>query len=237
MLNCAEFEVLLADSMDGALAAPGREAERNAFAQHLETCEACAAMAAEVRSAVAFMEMAADAEPPQELVGKILLATNSGWELKLRGPGIRGWINRFFAPVLKPRFVMGAMLTLMSLTMLTRCAGGSKNTMTAADLDPVRLWTSLDTRGHRVWDRAVKGYESLRVVYEIRNEISDWNKQQAANDEAAADAKANSRQLTLPGKNQPGTNQPVISQPAANQSATDQPATGQSDANETRQKQ
>ena len=194
MINCAEFEVLLADSLDGALAAPGRETERAAFAQHLETCEACAAMAQDVRSAMAFMELAAEAEPPQQLAGKILHATNSGWEFKLRGQGIRGWINRTFAPVLRPRLVMGAMLTLMSLTMLTRCAG-SKSPLTAADLDPVRLWSSLDGRGHRVWERAVKGYESMRLVYEIRNQISDWNQQQAADEEAAADAKANSKKL------------------------------------------
>jgi anti-sigma factor RsiW len=195
MINCAEFEVLLADSMDGALALPGREADRNAFAQHLESCEGCAAMAEEVRSAMAFMEVAAEPEPPQELVGRILHATNSGWQLKLRSPGVRGWINRALAPILQPRFVMGAMLTVMSMTMLTRCAGGSKSTLTAADLDPTRIWSQLDSRGHRVWDRAVKGYESMRVVYEIRNQISDWNTQQAADEEAAADAKANSRKL------------------------------------------
>ncbi len=207
MMNCAEFEVLLADSMDGALAAPDREAERNAFAQHLESCEACAEMSREVRSAMAFMELAAEPEPPQPLVGKILHATNSGWELKLRSGGIRGWINRKFAPVLQPRFVMGAMLTVMSLTMLTRCASGPKSTLTAADLDPVRLWSSLDTRGHRIWDRAVKGYESMRLVYEIRNQISDWNQQQAADEEAAAEAKANSRKVALPDSGQPGAAQ------------------------------
>jgi hypothetical protein len=204
MTNCAEFEVLLADSMDGALAAAGREAERDAFAQHLESCEGCAAMANEVRSAMAFMELAAEPEFPQPLVGKILHATNSGWELKLRGKGIRGWINRAFGPVLRPRFVMGAMLTVMSLTMLTRCAGGPKNTLTAADLDPVRLWSSLESRGQRVWDRAVKGYESMRVVYEIRNQISDWNQQQAADDEAAAEARTNSRKLPAADVAQPG---------------------------------
>jgi hypothetical protein len=209
MINCAEFEVLLADSLDGALDAPGRERERDEFAQHLESCAACAAMAEEVRSALAFMEIAAEPEVPQELSGRILHATNSGWELKLRGRGIRGRINRFFAPILQPRFVMGAMLTVMSMTMLTRCAGGSKSTLTAADLDPVRLWTSLDTRGHRIWDRTVKGYESMRLVYEIRNQISDWNAQQQADDEAAADAKANSRQLPPPQQNsgQPATGQ------------------------------
>ncbi len=195
MMNCAEFEILLADFMDGTLNAPEREAERNSFAQHRETCTDCAALAEEVQSALSFMEMAAEPEMPQPLIGKILHATNSGWELKRHGKGFRGWINRALGPVLQPRFVMGAMLTVMSLTMLTRCAGNGKGTLTAADLDPVHLWTSLDSRAHRVWDRTVKGYESMRVVYEIRGQIDDWNAQQAANDEAAADAKANSRQL------------------------------------------
>jgi hypothetical protein len=203
MLNCAEFEVLLADSLDGALEAPGREAEWNAFAQHLSSCPACAAMEREVSGALAFMDRAAEPEFPQPLIGRILHATNSGWELQLRGKGIRGWLNRKFAPVLRPRFVMGALLTVMSLTMLTRCAGGSKTTMTAADLDPVRLWSSLESRGHRIWDRTVKGYESLRVVYEIRTQIDDWNRQQAAEAEAEAEARANSRKLPGPETRQP----------------------------------
>ena len=211
MMNCAEFEVLLADSMDGALAAPGREAERDAFAQHLESCEACAAMAKEVRGVMALMELAADPEPPRELAGQILHATNSGWELKLRSGGIRGWINRKFEPILQPRFVMGAMLTVMSLTMLTRCAGGPRSTLTAADLDPVSLWAQLDNRGHRVWDRAVKGYESMRLVYDIRNQISDWNRQQEADEQAAAEARASSRKLPEQTPAQPA--QPDAGQP------------------------
>jgi hypothetical protein len=212
MMNCAEFEVLLADSLDGALDAAGREAERDAFAQHLASCPACAAMQEDVRGALAFMDVAAEPELPQPLIGKILHATNSGWELQLRSKGIRGWLNRTFAPVLKPRFVMGAMLTVMSATMLTRCASGSKNTMTAADLDPVRVWSSLESRGERIWDRTVKGYESLRVVYEIRTQLDDWNRQQAAQteaeSEAAADAKANSRKLPGPEAGQPGASGP-----------------------------
>ena len=72
---------------------------------------------------------------------------------------------------------------------------------------------TLDTRGHRVWDRAVKGYESMRLVYEIRNQISDWNAQQAADAEAAADAKANSREIPQqPAKEHPGNDRSSSSQ-------------------------
>jgi hypothetical protein len=196
MLSCAEFEILLADWIDETLATPAREAEREGFVRHLESCAACKALLEDAGSAVAFMERAADVEVPPALVSKILQATNSGWEFKLRGKGVSGWINRTFAPVLRPRVVMGAMLTLVSATMLTRCA--PNHTLTAADLDPVRLWSALDDRTHRIWDRGVKSYESMRLVYEVKNQINDWTERQRAEDEAAADAQASKRQLKQP---------------------------------------
>ncbi len=115
--------------------------------------------------------------------------------------------KKLFAPVLvKPRFVMGAMMTMMSLTMLSRCAGDPKKPLTAADLDPVRLWTSLDDRTHRLWDRTVKSYDSMRLVYEIKSQLSEWKQQQAEADEAAADARANSRKIEQPVTNKPEIN-------------------------------
>jgi hypothetical protein len=200
ILSCAEFEMLLADWIDEALAAPARQAEREAFVRHLESCTACGALAKDAQSAVVFMERVADVEMPPELVSQILHATNSGWEFKLRGRGVSGWINRTFAPVLRPRVVMGLVLTLLSGTMLTRCA--PNRTLTAADLDPVRLWTSLDDRTHRIYGRAVKSYESMRLVYEVKNQINDWTEQQRVEEEAAADAKANKRQLPQPAQQQ-----------------------------------
>ena len=167
MMGCEQFEDLLADYIDGELAFPARAADRTAFLEHLSSCAACALLTEDAQSALAFMEKAADVEPPPMLAGRILEATNAGWEFRLRARGVRGWINRLFAPILKPRIVMGAMLTMMSLTMLTRCTGVPKKTITAADLDPVRLWSSLDERTHRLWERSVKSYESMRLVYEI----------------------------------------------------------------------
>ncbi len=198
MLSCEQFEILLADHLDGELKAPARAEDRAAFEEHRKSCAACAALAEDAAGALAFMEIAAEVEPPPELLTNILHATESGWEFKLRAKGWRGRINRFFAPVLQPRFVMGAMLTLMSVTMLTRCAGGPKQTLTAADLDPVRLWTSLDDRTHRLWDRTVKSYESMRLIYEIKSQINEWQQQQAEADEAAADAKAEGKKLPSP---------------------------------------
>jgi anti-sigma factor RsiW len=191
MMQCAEFEILLADYLDGVLA-PG---ERAAFAAHMESCPACKALAEDAKSAVAFMERASDVEMPPAVMTNILHATNSGWELTLHGKGIRGWINRTFAPVLQPRFVMGAALTVISATMLTQCAGLPKRTLTAADLDPIRIVGSLENRAERVWDRAVKSYESMRLVYEVKSQLNDWAQQQQETDDAAADAGADSRKL------------------------------------------
>jgi len=195
MLSCEQFDILLADHLDGVLDAPLRAADRAAFEQHLASCAACAELAQDARSAVAFMKIAADVEPPPALMTKILHDTKAGWDLKLRATGVRGWINRTFAPVLRPRLVLGAMMTLMSVTTLSRCAGAPKNTISAADLDPVRLWMSLDDRTHRIWDRTVKSYESMRLVYEIKNQINDWQQQQAEAEEATAQADANGKKL------------------------------------------
>lgn len=195
-MSCAEFETLLADWIDETLSVPARQSERDAFLRHCDSCPACAALLEDAVAAVAFMDRAADVEVPPALVSKILQATNSGWEFKLRARGVSGWINRAFAPILRPRFVMGALLTFLSATMmLTRCTPA--RTLTPADLDPVHLWTSLDDRTHRVWDRAVKSYESMRLVYEVKNQINDWTEQQRQEEEAAADAQTNKRQLKL----------------------------------------
>jgi Putative zinc-finger len=193
-LSCAEFEVMLADWIDETLPA----AERDGLMRHLETCPACTQLAEDARFAVGFMDRAAEVEVSPLLVSKILHATNEGFEFKLRARGVSGWINRLFAPVLRPRFVMGAMLTLMSLTIMARGCGLPDKTFTAAELDPVRLWTALDNRTHRVWEHAVKSYQSMRLVYEVKTQINVWAEQQRQEDEAAADARADTRKLSTP---------------------------------------
>ncbi len=178
-LTCAQFEILLADHIDGVLASDVAVA----FDAHRESCSACAVLAADSASVVAFIDHAADVEPPAELVGEILRQTRiQHWELRERKPGVRGlvgrWASGLFAPHCSHRASRWELLmTLMSLALLGRGIS-AKNTLTAADMNPAQIWNVLDGRTHRVWERTVMRYESTRLVYEVRNQIDDWTEQQ-----------------------------------------------------------
>jgi len=188
-INCSEFDALLCDYLDGTL---DRE-RRSEFETHLATCSPCGELARDAAEAMAFMERAADVEPPPQLVTRILYQVPRG-----RTEGFRGWLNRLlkpvFQPVLQPRYVMGAMLTIVSMAMTTRCAGAPDHPLNASDLDPVKLWTALDNRVHRVWDRSLKTYESMRLVYEVQSRLRDWQDQQ---DDEAAETPAQDRKLPM----------------------------------------
>jgi hypothetical protein len=46
------------------------------------------------------------------------------------------------------------------------------------DLDPVKIWVSVDDQAHRAWNRAVKYYENLRLVFEIQSRLQEWTEQE-----------------------------------------------------------
>jgi hypothetical protein len=50
----------------------------------------------------------------------------------------------------------------------------------------VRLWTTVDYQANRIWDRAVKDYESTPLVYEVKAQVDDWAEQQREADEGIA---------------------------------------------------
>jgi hypothetical protein len=45
-------------------------------------------------------------------------------------------------------------------------------------LNPLKIWSETDVKMQRVWDRAVKYYENLRLVYEIQNRLQEWSAQE-----------------------------------------------------------
>lgn len=164
-MNCAELEILLCDYVDGTLdAARKREVE-----QHLSGCSGCAELARDAAAAVAFIERAAPVEPPPELLTHLVFDLTARVQ---QAGGRHGKLRRFFGrlvdPVLQPRFAMGMAMTILSFSMLLRFAGVEVRQLSPSDLNPVEITQAVEDRVQRAWTRAVKFYESLRLVYEVR---------------------------------------------------------------------
>jgi len=169
-MKCTDLEALICDYIDGTLSGP----ERSTVELHLAGCEACREMVADGRAAVAFMGRAADVEVPPALVNKILFEVRSGGSAPVR-TSKRTWIGRFFEPVLQPKFAMGMAMTMLSFAMLGQFTKIPIRQLKPSDLAPAKVWSTIEDKTWRSWERAKKYYESLRLVYEIRETLSDWN--------------------------------------------------------------
>src|SRR5205807_6524909 len=90
--------------------------------------------------------------------------------------GSFGWLTRWFAPILRPKFVMGAAMTILSLSMLTKYVAPMRQ-IKPSDLKPSSVWATLDDKAHLTWARTVKYYENLKVVYQIQTLLRDWQQQ------------------------------------------------------------
>ena len=174
-MTCAEFEISLADYVDGTLHA----ARKSALEAHSGECAACAELARDVSGATAFIGRASVLEPPPELVTRILFeiphATRIAPKEKVQGLWRRivGW----FQPVLQPKFAMGMAMTILSFSMLGQFAGIQVRQLKPADLDPVRVWATIDSQAQRTWERAMKYYENLKLVYEVQTRLKEWSDQ------------------------------------------------------------
>ena len=89
--------------------------------RHLAGCAACAELARDSAAAVAFMERAAEVEPPPELVTRILF--DPPWATARPRPGaglLEPAAEPAGSPILQPRFAMGMAMTILSFAMLAK---------------------------------------------------------------------------------------------------------------------
>jgi hypothetical protein len=169
-MNCAECEISICDYQDGTLPA----AERAALEGHLAECPACAELAHDAAAAVAFIDRAAAVEPPPELITKILF--DAPWRAnRPMASGVRGRLARWFSPVLQPKFVMGAAMTILSFSILSQAP--QVRQLRRSDLEPKAVWLGLENRVLDVWDRTVKFYDNLKFVYQIQTTLREWQQQ------------------------------------------------------------
>ena len=174
-MKCAEFEIYLCDYLDGTLDREGRARVE----EHMTSCAACAELAADCGAAVTVLRNAESVEPPAELLNRILFHAPTAPVAASRAARKR-WFSGWFAPLLQPRLAMGLAMTILSFSMVGRILGLEERPITMADLQPARVVTNIDLKVHRAWDRAVKYYESLRVVYLIQTQLREWSEQEEA---------------------------------------------------------
>ena len=168
-MTCAEAEILLCDYVDGTLYGESK----SALEAHLAACRICAEVHRDITGAIGFMERAAGAEPPADLLTRILHQIPAG---RHSARWRRVWGGRLEA-ILQPRYAMGITMTVLSFSMLARFTGINPRQLRAEDLNPVKVWMAVDDRAHRTWDRAMKSYENLRWVIEIQSRLKEWSEQ------------------------------------------------------------
>jgi hypothetical protein len=183
-MNCGEIEILLADFVDGNL----HGEQQSAVEAHLAGCAACAELARDSAAAVGFMERAAVVEAPPELVTRLLFEVTAGPSRAIVKPSLtRRLFGKWLEPILEPRYAMSMAMTMLFFAMMFKAAGINPRQLNAADLDPVKVWTLAEDRATRVWDRGMKYYESLRVVFEIQSRLKEWTEDQPGADAASAE--------------------------------------------------
>lgn len=182
-MNCADVEILLAEYVDGIL----HGEPKSALETHLAGCPACAALARDAAGAVSFMERASDVDAPPELVNRILFEISHGpSRTAVKPPLVRRLFGKWLEPVLQPRFAMGMAMTVLSFGMMFQFTNVRQ--LTTADLDPVRVWTAAEDRVTRWWDRGVKYYQSVRLVFEIQTRLKEWSEEQPGPEQSKSPA-------------------------------------------------
>jgi hypothetical protein len=166
-MQCAEFDLLLTEALDGHL--QGERRER--FEAHQAECPACKALLEDARSGLALLAEVEDVEPPQQLVHNILAltsrATASAEAVKLRVPvwvRLRESLHTIFAPVLTPRFAMSLGMAFFSITLVLNMAQ-----IRIRDLTPHNMSHTFYTSQNKV----MKYYENMRLVYEIESRVRE----------------------------------------------------------------
>jgi len=168
-MTCAEAELLICDY------ATLSSAERFELERHLGECPACAELARDSAAALAFIEKAAEVEPPPELITRILF--DAPWA-KPQQSKARHWTADLFAAFLQPKFGLSMAMTVLSLSLLARFVMPTRQ-LRAEDLQPSRVWAGIEDKAVRGWARTVKFYENLKVVYQIQATLKEWQQQDA----------------------------------------------------------
>ncbi len=181
-MTCADFDRLLADAIDGVMAAQ----ELADFRVHAEACADCGPLFTHAQEGMNWMKSLVEVEPPANLVHNILAATsmaNVASAARVAGAGVSAswlrvasdWISPSirpaFASLMQPRFAMTAAMAFFSVSMLLNVAGLKLKDLRHIDLRPSAITTTASVGYHETTAKVVKYYENIRLVYELESRM------------------------------------------------------------------
>jgi len=206
-MECAEFEALLSEALDGQLSA----ARKESFEVHRRVCGVCGPLFAEAQAGQKWLRSLEAVEPPADLVRNILTATSGVVSRRALtatadgrttpfGERVRerwdAFSASFFRPaaafVRQPRFVMSFGMIFFSFSLALNAAGVKAKDVARVDLRPAALRHAYN--GAQIW--VVKHYENVRFVYEIESKLRELKRANPPAEPLPAEPKENRKNNT-----------------------------------------
>ena len=183
-MACSEFEALLADALDNAVAADLRQR----FDEHGRSCAVCGPMLAEALEGMVMIRGLAELEPPKNLVHNILAATSrkEATAEQIAEEAKLGWMERLrrsLSPhvggLLHSRFAMSFAMAFFSLSITLTLAGVKITDVKNMVEHPGMLRKNAVLGYTHVEAKVTSYYENLRLVYTMQAKVRELKKNTA----------------------------------------------------------
>jgi Putative zinc-finger len=176
-MQCNEFDLLLADFLDGVLSGTGLDR----FQTHAKVCKACGPQLAEAEAGRNWLKGLTEVEPPASLVNNILASTTGVDTQRLRVSArvpqrVSWWehvqaslFEPIWATVRQPRFAMSFGMAFFALSVGLTVAGVKPADLRQISLRPAAIRHTY----YATQARVVHYYENVRIVYEVESRVRE----------------------------------------------------------------
>ena len=171
-MECSEFEALLADALDDAVAADSRPA----FEAHGKSCKVCGPLWQEAREGMLMVRGLAElvATSSKATAEQIAQEAKLGWMERLSRslkPGIGGLMHS--------RFAMSFAMAFFSLSITLTLAGVKVTDVKNMAEHPSLLRKNVVLGFTNVEAKVTSYYENLRLVYQVQAKVRELKKNTA----------------------------------------------------------
>jgi hypothetical protein len=217
---CGQWEMLLADSLDGVLK-PEDEAVFNA---HRTVCPACSALFEEARRGREWLVfLSPEPEVPAGLLDKILAHTGPGHEAGYRlataggnvipirpvslpawqRPGLVASVQRFA----EPRLLMTAAMAFFSIALTLNITGVRLSSLRLSDLQPSSMRSFMERRLTMASTPIIRYYDNSRLVYDVQTTMRELRQTTGVGEQSEGEDNRQKPQNHAPGqsKRAPGS--------------------------------